>query len=97
MTANHLQKMSHGRGRGLRRTFETGDTRPGGLKTRASADRESMSSADTDESSAVPDNFTITDLVQVVEQLDLEDKKSDQTRKVTKCIKHLCSNEESLR
>lgn len=101
MTANaHLQKMSHGRGRGLRRTFDTSsESRPGGLKSRGEAragshdQSESRSSVETEDSSNVvqvrsqspiPDSFGISDLVEMVGSLDIDKLEDKKTDHVRK-------------
>ena len=111
MTNLNLQKMSsHGRGRGLRRNFEGGSDKPGGLKSRgekfssdtsrSSEEDQRVSHVKTHGDSPIPDTFATGDLIDLVDRLDidkLDDKKTDQVWKVTRCIKHLCNTEESLR
>lgn len=101
---------SQGRGRGLRRNFDGGSEKPGGLKSRGekfSSDPGSRSSEEepgravkSHGDSPVPDTFSTADLLDLVDRLSLdkvEDTKSEQARKVTKCIKHLCCSDEALR
>ena len=96
MTSSYLQKMSsHGRGRGLRRNFDGNDKPgpPGPLKSRTE-------SRATEQDSPIPDTFTLTDLIELIDKVDIEkaeDKKTEAVWRITKCIKHLCSSEETLR
>ena len=101
---------SHGRGRGMRRALEAGQgggtgERPGGLKAGAGRAREEEegrggAGRNTEDCSPVPDTTSLTDLLDLVDRLDgegKEEKRTEQVRRITKCMKHLCSTEESLR
>ena len=104
MTNSVLQKMScHGRGRGLRRNFEgsekPGNPGPGGKwKAESRGEQEDLRAKIGD--SPIPDTFTLPDLIQLINKVDIEkaeDKKAEGVWRITKSIKHLCSSEESLR
>ena len=94
---------SHGRGRGMRRNFE-GNEKPGGLKNSNRVVEESARNEDyrqhkTDDS-PIPDAFNTSDLIELVDKLDIEkaeDKKTEQVRRITKCMKYLCNSEDSLK
>ena len=103
MTNSVLQKMScHGRGRGLRRNFD-GSEKPGpgpGGKWKGEnrVEQEDLRAKIGD--SPIPDTFTLTDLIHLIDKVDIEkaeDKKVDGVWRITKSIKHLCCSEESLR
>ena len=85
MSRSIIQKMSsHGRGRGLRRNFEATD-KPGPR---------------LEQESPIPDTFTLPDLLELIDRVDIEkaeEKKNEAVWRITKCIKHLCSSEETLR
>ena len=92
MTSSVVQKMSsHGRGRGLRRNLEGSDKPgppPGALRSRL------------EQESPIPDTFTLPDLIELIDRVDIEkaeEKKTEAVWRITKCIKHLCSSEETLR
>ena len=107
MTQSPLQKQkmsSQGRGRGFRRNLE-GSEKPGGLKSRLTpetrVDPQRVSEDDQrvkTRDSPIPDTFSTADLIDIVDKIDVsktDDK--DHLRQVTRCIKHLCNSEESLR
>ena len=87
----------------MRRNFE-GNEKPGGLKSSNRVAEESSRNEDyrqqkTDDS-PIPDAFNTADLIELVEKLDIEkaeDKKTEQVRRITKCMKFLCNSEESLK
>ena len=87
----------------MRRNFE-GNEKPGGLKNAAKVADENSRNEDyrqhkTDDS-PIPDAFNTADLIELVEKLDIgraEDKKAEQVRRITKCMKFLCNSEESLK
>ena len=59
------------------------------MKTRAS-----------EQDSPIPDTFTLPDLIDLIDKVDIEkaeDKKTEAVWRITKCIKHLCCSEETLR
>ena len=99
---------SHGRGRGLRRTVDAAHEKPGGMqrphkgneiKHQKHPVHEDLRSAKSDES-PIPDSFQVADLLELINKLTIEraeDKKADEVRRITKGIKYLCFNEESLR
>jgi hypothetical protein len=87
----------------MRRNFE-GNEKPGGLKNSNRIAEESARNEDyrqhkTDDS-PIPDAFNTSDLIELVEKLDIEkaeDKKTEQVRRITKCMKYLCNSEDSLK
>ena len=53
-----------------------------------------------EQESPIPDTFTLPDLIELIDRVDIEkaeEKKTEAVWKITKCIKHLCSSEETLR
>ena len=111
MTQSPLQKQkmsSQGRGRGFRRNLEGNEKQPGGLKSRLTPESRVDPQRVSEEServisnktrdSPIPDTFSTADLIDIVDKIDVsktDDK--DHLRQVTRCIKHLCNSEESLR
>jgi len=99
---------SHGRGRGLRRNADHTPDKPGGMQRHEDRgsrhdDRRQQNEdhrlSKSDES-PIPDTFHPSDLLELINNLTIEkaeDKKSDEVRRITKGIKFLCYNEDSLK